>query len=60
MATTHRGLQGSSRYQHAVRRSRTAERPWHRAEFLGDMVLVFSVLYVSFLLMLMLASTFVV
>jgi hypothetical protein len=52
MAATQRELDYHHVYrrtQHAVRRRRTAARPWHSAECIGDVVLAAALLYVTYL-----------
>jgi hypothetical protein len=57
MAITQRELRHSSRFQHAVRRSRTASRPWRHAEFATDLLLAALALYVASLLISVLVSS---
>ena len=57
MAITQRELRDSSRFQHAVRRSRTASRPWLRAEFAADLLLAALALYVACLLITAMVSS---
>ena len=50
MATAERDLHRSRRQVFAVRRSRTADRPWRHPEFAGDLFLAVLALYVVYLL----------
>ncbi len=50
MATSERELRRPRSNTCAVRRSRTADRPWHHPEFAGDLFLGALALYVIYLL----------
>jgi hypothetical protein len=50
MVSAERDLHRSRRRVCAVRRSPTADRPWHHPEFAGDVVLAVLALYVTYVL----------
>ncbi len=56
MVTAERDFHRSHRRVYAVRRSRTADRPWRHPQFAGDVVLALFGLYVLYLLASVVAS----